>query len=361
MENINVNAGIDEVVGEEAPKRRKRRTKEEIEADRLAKEQAKAEREAARAAKLKAARDAKAAAKDKDEKEESDDTSKKKKKGNGQKPIYQRKRGAWSNPKDSMIYEKMFVELELLEPALGTSPNNKELLAEYIASRAPDAASREEEIAALGEETVTKKQMTVFMRGYFDITKNGQHYIDILDRYEGYRNVTPDDFPKYINLPYFWNYQLRGFFKDSCGLLSRGRYGESADMTAYKKVIDGNIFVRPRRIAIDLPEYYFDEDENYVKTDPQNLPVLQRPLRAQTPQGEITALASSVMIPAGSRIKFCIQYTDPKFKDPIVEWLNYGAEHGLGAWRNSGRGAFRWREIQEDWSPFFDEDEEVEE
>ena len=43
MENINVNAGIDEVVGEEAPKRRKRRTKEEIEADRLAKEQAKAE------------------------------------------------------------------------------------------------------------------------------------------------------------------------------------------------------------------------------------------------------------------------------------------------------------------------------
>ena len=180
MENINVNAGIDEVVGEEAPKRRKRRTKEEIEADRLAKEQAKAEREAARAAKLKAAKDAKAAAKD--EKEESEDTSKKKKKGNGQKPIYQKKRGAWSNPKNSMIYEKMFVELELLEPALGTSPNNKELLAEYIASRAPDAASREEEIAALGEETGTKKQMTVYMRGYFDITKNGQHYIDILDR-----------------------------------------------------------------------------------------------------------------------------------------------------------------------------------
>ena len=109
---------------------------------------------------------------------------------------------------------------------------------------------------------------------------------------------------------------------------------------------------------VDLPEYYYDEDENLVKTDPENLPILQRPLRAQTAQGEITALASSVMVPAGSRIKFCIQYSDERFKDVIVEWLNYGAEHGLGAWRNSGRGAFRWREINEDWSPIIDDEEE---
>ena len=359
--NENINAGIDEVIGAPTPKkRRQRRTKEEIEADRRAKEEAKAAREAAKAEKLRAAEAARAAAKaEKEAKEESKKDTSKKKKGNGQKPIYPKTRGAWSDPTNSMLYNKMYVELELLEPALGTSPSNKEIYNGFIASKAPDAPSREEEIAALGEEEVANKGMTIFMRGYFDISKNGQHYIDVLDRYEGtLRRSKPLEEEDHIRLPYFWNYQIRGFFKDSCGLLSKGRYGESADLTAYKKIIDGNIFVRPRRIAIDLPEYYYDEDENLVKTDPDNLPILQRPLRAQTAQGEITALASSVMIPAGSRIKFCVQYTDARFKEAIIEWLNYGAEHGLGAWRNSGRGAFRWREINEDWSPIVDDEEE---
>lgn len=330
-----------------------RRTKEEIEAEKAEKAARKAAREVAKAekeAKKAAAKKAEAtAAKAEDSKKTSA-----KAKGNGQKAIEPSVKGAWSNPSTSLDMHKMYIELELLEPALGTSPSNKELLTTYIASRAPDAASKAEEIAALGEEELEQKGTTIFPKGYFALTENGEHFIDILDRKDG-GNGKPDPETN-IRLPFFWNYQLRGFFKDSCGLLSKGKYGESAELSAYKKVIDGNIFVTPRRIAMDLPEVYVDDFGEIQELDPENLPILQRPLRISGPSGERTAIASSEMIPAGTRVKFCVNYTNEKMRSVIVEWLNYGSEHGLGAWRNSGRGSFRWRELNEDYSPIIDEE-----
>lgn len=41
-------------------------------------------------------------------------------------------------------------KLTTIEAMLGTASNNKELHSEFIASHAPDAPSREEEIAAVG-------------------------------------------------------------------------------------------------------------------------------------------------------------------------------------------------------------------
>ena len=54
------------------------------------------------------------------------------------------------------------VRATFLEPMLGTASANKELHAEFIASKAPDAMSREEEVAALGVEAVEEKAMTIF-------------------------------------------------------------------------------------------------------------------------------------------------------------------------------------------------------
>jgi hypothetical protein len=245
--------------------------------------------------------------------------------------------------------QQMWIEIELLESALGTSPSDKELLSTYIASKAPDAASREEEIAAMGETEVVDKATTIFPRGWFAISSNGEHYIDVLDRKDGGNGTINKE--ENVRRPFFWNYQIRGFFKDSCGLLGRGKYGQSATVSAYKKVIDGGVFVSPRRIAIELPETFLDDYGEEMELDPEKLLILQRPLRTSGPSGERTAIASSELIPAGSRIKFCVNYTDPSWHDLIVEWLNYGSEHGLGAWRNSGRGSFRWREINSDYSP----------
>ena len=78
-------------------------------------------------------------------------------------------------------------------------------------------------------------------------------------------------------MPYFLNHQIRGSFKDSCGLLSKAEYGLSAKLTAYKKVIDGGIMVFPRRIAIEIPEEYYNEDGDFcLKTE--NLDRNQRPI-----------------------------------------------------------------------------------
>lgn len=330
-----------------------RRTPEEIAQEKLLKEQKKAEREAKRAAKTEAKEEKE---KEKMEKnvEETEEKAKKatKKQSNGQKAIMPKVKGGWSDPKESLVTEKHFFELELLEDCLGTGPSDKDLLSTFIASRAPDAASREEEIAVLGEDTMVQKGTTVFYRGIF--RDNGKKFIDVLDRTEGFHFGPEDhDFQK---MPFFWNYQIRGMFKDSCGLLSRASYGESAGLKAYKKVIDGGVFVFPRRLAIKTSPYYITDEGDFIPCDSTNLQVLQRPLRIQDKNGERTAIAASEVVPAGSRIKFGVAVTDPKFMAGVYEWLNYGSEHGLGAWRNSGKGIFRWRELNSDWTPMTDEE-----
>lgn len=271
-------------------------------------------------------------------------------------------RTGWNAPASTVPMNKMYVEIMLTERSLGTSPNTKELLAEYIASKNPDPVSREEEINALSHEDEEKKQTTIFPKGYFAIGNN--KYIDVLDACEGDKNlrkngISDEDKEKLIRLPYIYNYQIRGFMKDSCGLLSRGGAKYSSGMKAYKKVIDGNIFVSPRRIAWNIPEYTIDEDGNAIKIDPCNLPVLQRPLRINGPTGERSAIASSEELPIGSSIKFCISYMNAKDRNTIIEWLDYGTTHGLGAWRNSGKGTFVWRMLKPDWTPYNEGEEEA--
>ena len=270
-------------------------------------------------------------------------------------------RKGWNSTTPNIPMNRMYIEILLTEKSLGTSPSNKELLTEYIASRAPDAKSREEEIAAIGTEEAEKKQTTIFPKGYF--LKGENKYIDVLDAREGTKKfqlegIDEESKQTLIRLPFMWNYQVRGFFKDSCGLLSRGGAKYSSAMKAYKKVIDGNIFVHPRRIAWNLPEFYFNDEGMKIEVNPENLKVFQRPLRTSGPSGERSAIAASEELPAGSSCKFYIEYLDPKMHDLIVEWLNYGCMHGLGAWRNSGRGIFIWRELKEDYSDYSNETDE---
>ena len=287
--------------------------------------------------------------------------------------------GNWSSTTPVVPMHYMHVEIEWLEKALGTSPNNQDILAQYIASKAPDALSKEEEIAAIGEQEVIDQQTLIYPKGKFLKDNATGRYIDIMDQNivvsaedaEGkvewsHKGLDEENDGVYEdNVPYYYNYQIRGFFKDSCGLLMRAeetdetgkKFGatESAKLKAYKKVIDGGIFVFPRRIAIEIPEFSLADDGfTMVPSYDENgrLPVLSRPLRTSGPTGERTAIASSEVIPAGSRIRFTIGMTSLKFKPAVIEWLNYAVVHGISGWRNSGLGICRWREIQADYTPF---------
>lgn len=56
------------------------------------------------------------------------------------------------------------VRLTFTEPLLGTWPANQNVAREYIASKGPDAATIEDEVAALGADAAADKAMTVFPR-----------------------------------------------------------------------------------------------------------------------------------------------------------------------------------------------------
>lgn len=207
------------------------------------------------------------------------------------------------------------VRLTLKEGMLGTSPMNEEIYRDFIGSKAPDASTVDDEVEALGVDAVVEKGMTVFPRD-----EEGR--------------------------PFLYDYQIKGFFKDSCQMLARltkkdevlGKkmkaVNESSKIKAYKKVIDGMIFPIPRRIIINLPEG-------------GEVTLCQRPLRAMTAQGERVALACSEEVPAGSWMEFDIFCMDDEHIKAVKEWLIYGGLRGLGQWRNSGKGRFRFEILEE--------------
>ena len=58
----------------------------------------------------------------------------------------------------------MRVKLTTIDEMLGSQPNDKEIHRTYIASKAPDATTIEEEVAAVGVDAVDEKGTTVFPR-----------------------------------------------------------------------------------------------------------------------------------------------------------------------------------------------------
>ena len=194
------------------------------------------------------------------------------------------------------IFETMKVRLTFTEEILGTASNNPEIHSEFIASKAPDAQKLEEEVAAIGADGVIEKSMTVFPRD-----ENGN--------------------------PVLFDYQIKGFFKDAAGALRRIPGTKASKIKAYKKEIDGLLFVNPRMIPLNMPD---------------KLGSCERPLRAATAQGERVSLANSETAPAGTYIDIEIVALTKEMRDLAEECLEYGALRGIGQWRNSGKGRFTW-------------------
>jgi len=190
------------------------------------------------------------------------------------------------------------VQIRFTEPLLGTSSSDPEIHRNFVASKAadPDRAAEEVDAIAVDPDDPAQRGTTVFPKG-----EDGS--------------------------PFLWDYQLKGFFKDACGMLRRATGGKSAGLKAYKKEIDGLVFPTPRRIALHLPEG-------------TGITYCERPLRASTAQGERVALASSEQLPAGTWCEFTVQTLNDRLVPLILEWLTYGLVRGIGQWRNSGMGRF---------------------
>ena len=201
------------------------------------------------------------------------------------------------------------------EGILGTSTANEDIYRDYLASKAPNAEAVEEEAAVIAASNVDEqfaRALTIFPK--------------------------LDD-----GTPFQYDYQVKGYFKDTCGALSRltgkdpvtGKkakaVNESSKLKAFKKEIDGNIFVFPRSIPI-----LFDG----------KITICQRPLRASTPQGERIALSASEEIPAGATMEFWVLCLNDAHEKVVIEWMDYGILRGTGQWRNSGKGRFTYELIE---------------
>ena len=192
--------------------------------------------------------------------------------------------------------------MTFIEEVLGSCPNNSEIMADYIASKAPDAQKKEEEIESVGVDGVLERGMTVFPRDEHDN-------------------------------PFVYDYMVKGMLKDSIGFLRKISGTKCSKVKAYKKAVDGLVFVKERRIP-------FRSKSGYIEIGD-----CQRPLRASTAQGERVALAMSETVPAGTYICPTFVILDDPLLPVVRECLDYGKLHGFGQWRNSGKGKFTWEEL----------------
>jgi len=199
--------------------------------------------------------------------------------------------------------KKHTTKIRFTEDALGTCPGDSEVYANFIASKAPDAATMEEEVTAFGADEVAAKGMTVFAKDA-----------------DGH--------------PYLYNYMIRGFYKSAAAACKKitGTKSNKDNLKAHKKAVDNWIHVYPRQLFIT------HEDGTLVESS--ELGNCQRPLRASTAQGERVSLASSESVPAGTCITFETYILDESLDKYIKEWLSFGRLNGLCQWRNSGKGSF---------------------
>ena len=85
----------------------------------------------------------------------------------------------------------MKITLNFIEPVLGTTPFNQEVYRDFIMDK---SKADEEEVAENLEESLEKSST---------------------------------GFPKENDKPFFWNYQIKGFFKDAwLAIITSGKYGK---------------------------------------------------------------------------------------------------------------------------------------
>ena len=195
--------------------------------------------------------------------------------------------------------KELKVKITFKQGVLGTLTGDKEVYRNFIGSKAPDASTVEEEIANIGTEEVIEKGKTFFPKN-----KDGKAFI--------------------------YDYQFKGFFKSACSAMNKVKGSLSSKLKAFKKEIDLRVFIKDRENVI----------ENY-----DTITECQRPLRAQTMQGERVSLAISEEIPAGATCTFTIITLCDETMELVKEWLDYGALNGMLQWRNSGKGSFTWEEV----------------
>ena len=250
---------------------------------------------------------------------------------------------SWSNQRENLVSKgawEMTVRCGFIDKALGTRPNTDEIYREFIASKAPDAPSMEEEIAATGLDRVQDKAITVFPVGLFwktpddifydfnDIDPNNKLFDpnatdeekekavqcdkdgNIITKHDGISVFFNEDYEKipyyidpknpknntnlvpgeYVECPFLWNYQWIGSFKETVGMLQR----------VTKKKAD--VAVKPETVTMDQVQL----------TDENGEPIEQPKKRKRRTKAEIEAAKAAAAMSGGGMKYKCADMTANK-------------------------------------------------
>lgn len=262
---------------------------------------------------------------------------------------------------DNRIFKdakKINIRCRVMTPMLGTTSANSNIYRDYIASKSPDASSIVDQLAD-GDTTpddILESRMTIFPTAKFLKTADAPpKYYDIQ---EGIPNrVTGEE----VILPYMSEHQWKGGFKEYFAMMAKtkGEKGpklKASTIKAYKKIVDGNWFVFPRKIPLMIPDTYINEYGEEVSSFDSNGNLLkfERPLRANTPQGERVSLTVSEMVPPGTEFWFTVVLLNPDHEEILYEALDYKTEQGMLQWRNGGMGRLAWTKADENGEPIDD-------
>ena len=187
------------------------------------------------------------------------------------------------------------VTIKLTEDMLGTVAKDAKIYTKYIEDKKPEELKGEKEADTVMEDLENK----------------------------GWTGFHCDDEGLFL-----YDYIVKGFLKNAGNILK-----EHLSIQALKSKISNQVFVYPRRVhlGIEKPEV-----------------ALERPLRAQTPQGPRVSLVKSDVVPAGTVITFEIRWIKGNkiTENVLKKILSYGQLQGLGQWRNGGYGRFELISIE---------------
>lgn len=230
------------------------------------------------------------------------------------------------------------VRATILEEMLGMTPGDPESFTKFLEFRKAKLGVK----AAQIDNDKTEEELKA-LRFRVDEMKadNTENSVDVFPRSED-------------GAPIIWDYQIRGFFKDSMKALkdmlaikkTKGE-GDDEKAAALKKLskmtvssvagfskmpatwVDRGVFVGPRQIKIEMPEG-------------SSMGYCQRPLRVEKFPKDITSLKNSETVPEGSVVKFKVGILNDADEKLVLACLHYGFLRGFGEWRNSGKGRFKF-------------------
>jgi hypothetical protein len=206
---------------------------------------------------------------------------------------------------------KMKVMLTLTTDMLGTKPANEDVASDQVIRKAGTEEQKKRELESL--EEVDKSCTTVFFK----------------DKKRGL----------YIN-----GYMFLGFLKHA------GSVFRTIDQRVQEEAGEGKKSKKWGNIAGKMDDLIIVRpDEIYLgKMEPDG--ILERPIRCNTAQGPRVSVIKSEFIKAGTKLGpieiDVLGSAGPISREMIVECLDYGERVGLGQWRNSGKGRFKWVEVK---------------